>query len=54
MKAIHIDAEHIGSDAELMFVEVLRRYLETLPPGQQGWLAGLRDDVVGRRVNRVP
>jgi hypothetical protein len=34
--------------AELMFVEVLRRYLETLPPGQPGWLAGLRDEVVGR------
>ncbi len=34
--------------AELMFVEVLRRYIETLPPGQRGWLAGLRDDVIGR------
>lgn len=34
--------------AELMFVEVLRRYMETLPPGRQGWLAGLRDNVVGR------
>jgi AraC-like DNA-binding protein len=34
--------------AELMFVELLRRYLEELPPGQTGWLAGLRDEVVGR------
>jgi AraC-like DNA-binding protein len=34
--------------AELMFIEVLRRYLEDLPPGQTGWLAGLRDDVVSR------
>jgi AraC-like DNA-binding protein len=34
--------------AELMFIEVLRRYLEDLPPGQSGWLAGLRDEVVGR------
>jgi AraC-like DNA-binding protein len=34
--------------AELMFIEVLRRYLESLPPGQTGWLAGLRDEVVGR------
>lgn len=33
--------------AELMFIEVLRRYLAGLPPGQRGWLAGLRDDVVG-------
>jgi AraC-like DNA-binding protein len=34
--------------AELMFIEALRRYLEGLPPGQTGWLAGLRDEVVGR------
>jgi AraC-like DNA-binding protein len=34
--------------AELMFVELLRRYLEELPPGQTGWLAGLRDELVGR------
>ena len=34
--------------AELMFIEVLRRYLDELPPGQTGWLAGLRDEVVGR------
>ena len=34
--------------AELMFIEVLRRYLEGLPQGQTGWLAGLRDEVVGR------
>ena len=34
--------------AELMFIDLLRRYLEDLPPGQTGWLAGLRDEVVGR------
>ena len=34
--------------AEVMFIEVVRRYLENLPPGQTGWLAGLRDEVVGR------
>jgi AraC-like DNA-binding protein len=34
--------------AELMFIEVLRRYLDELPPGQSSWLAGLRDEVVGR------
>lgn len=34
--------------AELMFIEVLRRYLDDLPPGQTGWLAGLRDETVGR------
>jgi AraC-like DNA-binding protein len=34
--------------AELMFIELLRRYLETLPAGQTGWLTGLRDQTVGR------
>lgn len=33
--------------AELMFVEVVRRHLETLVPEQSGWLAGLRDPIVG-------
>lgn len=34
--------------AEVMFVEVLRRYLQELGPEQTGWLAGLRDPVVGQ------
>ena len=29
--------------SELLFVEAVRRYAETLPEGQTGWLAGLRD-----------
>jgi AraC-like DNA-binding protein len=36
--------------AELMFIELLRRYLEELPANQFGWLAGLRDGVVGRAL----
>jgi AraC-like DNA-binding protein len=36
--------------SELMFVEALRRYLETLPPTESGWLAGLRDPVVGQAL----
>jgi len=32
--------------AELMFVEVVRRYSEELSPQQTGWLAGLRDSLV--------
>ena len=39
--------------AELMFIELLRRYLEELPPGQTGWLAGLRDQVVGRVLGLI-
>jgi AraC-like DNA-binding protein len=37
--------------AELMFIEVLRRYLDGMPPGQTGWLAGVRDEVVGRALS---
>src|SRR5262245_26336838 len=33
--------------SELMFVEAIRRYIETLPAAETGWLAGLRDPVVG-------
>jgi AraC-like DNA-binding protein len=33
--------------AELMFIEVVRSHIEQLPPQQSGWLAGLRDPVVG-------
>ncbi|HEU4569227.1 MAG TPA: AraC family transcriptional regulator [Gemmatimonadales bacterium] len=36
--------------AELMFIEVLRRYLDALPEGGEGWLAALRDEVVGRAL----
>jgi len=31
-----------------MFIEVVRRHLENLPPEQAGWLAGLRDPFVGK------
>jgi AraC-like DNA-binding protein len=37
--------------SELMFIEVVRRHLQTLPPEQDGWLAGLRDPVVGRALS---
>jgi AraC-like DNA-binding protein len=36
--------------SELLFVESVRRYLALLPPEQTGWLAGLRDPVVGRAL----
>jgi len=35
---------------EMMFVEALRRYVDTLPAGETGWLAGLGDAVVGRAL----
>jgi AraC family transcriptional regulator, alkane utilization regulator len=36
--------------AELVFVDALRRYVEDLPPGGKGWLAGVRDAHVGRAL----
>jgi AraC-like DNA-binding protein len=36
--------------SEVLFVEVVRRYLDGLEPGQTGWLAGLRDPIVGRAL----
>jgi AraC-like DNA-binding protein len=36
--------------SEMLFVEVLRRYVDALPPGQTGWLAGMRDPGVGRAL----
>ena len=37
--------------SELMFIEVVRRHLESLPPEQAGWLAGLRDPFIGKALS---
>ena len=36
---------------ELMFVELVRRYVESLPENSMGWLGGLRDRYIGRALN---
>ncbi len=36
--------------SEVLFVETLRRYINTLPPDQTGWLAGARDPIIGRAL----
>jgi AraC-like DNA-binding protein len=36
--------------SEFMFVEAMRRYVESLPPGGKGWLAGVRDTQIGRAL----
>ena len=41
----------LGRLTELMVVEVLRRYMEELAPGQKGWLAALKDPFVSRAIN---
>jgi AraC-like DNA-binding protein len=40
----------LGKLSELLFVETIRRYAETLPENQTGWLAGLRDSFVARAL----
>jgi AraC-like DNA-binding protein len=39
--------------SELMFVDVVRQYLERLPADRTDWLAGLRDPFVGRALNAL-
>jgi transcriptional regulator GlxA family with amidase domain len=36
--------------SELLFVEAVRRYAESLPESRTGWLAGLRDPFVARAL----
>jgi AraC-like DNA-binding protein len=36
--------------SELMFVEAIRRHIDSMPPDQLGWLAGLRDRFVGKAL----
>jgi AraC-like DNA-binding protein len=37
--------------SELMFIETLRRHIAGLPAEQSGWLAGLRDPLIGRALS---
>lgn len=39
--------------SELMFVEVLRRHIESLPDESRGWLSGLRDPQVGEALRLI-
>jgi len=39
--------------SELLFVEAMRRYAETIPPEAKGWLAGVRDLHVGRALAAI-
>jgi len=53
------EQKRAGGDAvlarlsELMFVEVLRHYVDSLPAGQPGWLAGMRDPAIARALTRL-
>src|SRR5690606_19444051 len=49
-----IAAGHLGSEvvmsklSELLLIDAIQRYAGSLPDGQKGWLAGLRDPFVSR------
>jgi AraC-like DNA-binding protein len=43
----------LGRISELMFVDVVRRYLEALPENRTNWLSGLRDPYVGRALTAL-
>jgi AraC-like DNA-binding protein len=45
------NAMMLGRLAEILFVEVLRRYMRDLPQTQLGWLAGVKDPVVGQALH---
>ncbi|HEY8519908.1 MAG TPA: AraC family transcriptional regulator [Gammaproteobacteria bacterium] len=57
--AQEIAAGRIGAAAvmaklsELLLVEAIRRYAESLPEDAQGWLAGLKDPFVARALARL-
>jgi AraC family transcriptional regulator, alkane utilization regulator len=44
------NAAMLGRLTELMFVEILRQYMQQLPAGQRGWLAGLNDLNIGKAL----
>jgi len=52
-------APKAGSDcilsrlSELLFVEVVRRYAAALPTDTVGWFAGLRDEQIGRALQKL-
>ncbi len=39
--------------SELLFVEVVRRYVADLPPENTGWFAGLRDPQIGQALQKL-
>src|SRR5262245_24414255 len=44
------NAAILGRLTELMFVEILREYMQRLPANQGGWLSGLNDPYVGKAL----
>lgn len=45
--------EDIARIAELLFAHAIRRYMESAPTGESGWLSGLRDPAVARALTLI-
>ena len=45
--------ELVARLAELFLAEAIRRYMDRMPPGEGGWLAGLRDPAVARALGII-
>jgi len=45
--------ELLGKLAELLFLESVKQYVLSLPEGQSGWLAGLRDPQLSRALTLI-
>jgi AraC-like DNA-binding protein len=43
----------LGKLAELLFIEAVRRYVDSLAPNQDGWIAGMQDPLVARALGLV-
>jgi AraC-like DNA-binding protein len=43
-------SEMMARLSEILFVEIVRRYMRQLPPTQYGWLAAVRDPLVGQTL----
>jgi len=43
----------LGRLSELMFIDVVRRYIETLPAERTDWLSGLRDPYISRALSEL-
>ncbi len=47
------NAEMLARLSEVLYVEVVRRYMRQLPETHQGWLAGVRDPIVGQTLRLI-
>jgi AraC-like DNA-binding protein len=43
----------LGRLMEALFIEMLRRYAQTLPPGSTGWFAALNDPILSRAMQLI-